>query len=553
MKVFFRSFIVLFLLAFPFQASAAWTDSLKTLPVQDAGRLKPFDTFARESLSLIYGKQVFKTEKDNVQRPAIEILMTWLLQPNAWLDIPLFEIRYSQLKATMKLAEEKKYFTFNEIANNDRFPVVMRELRDQIDRKEKLDPYFQAVQRLESQVFTFREIAAGRMLRLVPPKEGTAWIAAPDFPQPLQVKFTEMTKVFIEGLVSDGKDSAAQLEAQKKLESVVNEFKALAKAENPELYANETEIKMEASFNDFHPFKWAWIFCLLSAVVMSLVWILGKNSLYKLSWAFAFIGLGLQIYGFAIRAYLMERPPVTNMYETVVWVAFGSIVFSMIMEAIYRWRFILLAGTAVATLCLVMADMAPVVLDPSLQPLEPVLRSNYWLLIHVLTITVSYSAFFLAFALGDIGLILYLKGEKENLAKIKAITLAIYRSIQIGVALLGPGIILGGIWADYSWGRFWGWDPKETWALIVFLGYLAVLHGRLVGYVKDFGMICSGVVAFSLVIMAWYGVNFILGAGLHSYGFGAGGVEYVSVFVALHVMLVVFTAVVRFGRLKKSA
>jgi ABC-type transport system involved in cytochrome c biogenesis permease subunit len=197
--------------------------------------------------------------------------------------------------------------------------------------------------------------------------------------------------------------------------------------------------------------------------------------------------------------------------------------------------------------------MAPLILDPSLQPLEPVLRNNFWLLVHVMTITISYAAFFLAFALGDIGLFFYIKDEAKYRDRLKAVTLAIYRAMQIGVSCLAPGIILGGIWADYSWGRFWGWDPKETWALIALLGYLAVLHGRIGGWIKDFGMVASAVITFSLVIMAWYGVNFVLGAGLHSYGFGAGGVEYVSVFVALHILFVIFVGVVRFGRLKKTA
>jgi ABC-type transport system involved in cytochrome c biogenesis permease subunit len=125
--------------------------------------------------------------------------------------------------------------------------------------------------------------------------------------------------------------------------------------------------------------------------------------------------------------------------------------------------------------------------------------------------------------------------------------------MQIGVALLAPGIILGGIWADYSWGRFWGWDPKETWALIALLGYTAVLHGRLAGWLKDFGTIVTSVVSFSLVIMAWYGVNFVLGAGLHSYGFGAGGVEYVSAFVAAHLLFTLFVVMVRQGKLKEKA
>ena len=233
------------------------------------------------------------------------------------------------------------------------------------------------------------------------------------------------------------------------------------------------------------------------------------------------------------------------MYESVVWVSFGTLIFSLGIEYFYRWRFVLFAGTLVSAACLILADSAPVVLDSSLQPLQAVLNSNFWLTTHVLTITISYAAFFLAFALGDIGLILYLMGENENNPKLKAITLGIYRAMQVGVGFLAPGIILGGIWADYSWGRFWGWDPKETWALIVLLGYIAILHGRIAGLIKAYGMVVWSIVAFSLVIMAWYGVNYVLGAGLHSYGFGAGGVEYVAGFVGAHLLFVVFVSVLR--------
>jgi cytochrome c-type biogenesis protein CcsB len=248
----------------------------------------------------------------------------------------------------------------------------------------------------------------------------------------------------------------------------------------------------------------------------------------------------------------MGRAPVSNMYETVIWVAWGCILFAAILEWIYKQKFILFAGTLVGVVSLVIADFAPTVLDPTLQPLEPVLRSNYWLTIHVMTITISYAAFFLAFGLGDLGLIYYLRGEQKNQEKIKGIVNAIYRSMQIGVAFLAPGIILGGIWADYSWGRFWGWDPKETWALIALLGYLAVLHARLGGLIKNFGMVVTAIVTFSLVIMAWYGVNFVLGAGLHSYGFGAGGVEYVSAFIAAHFLFIIYVAIVRRGQMNKT-
>jgi ABC-type transport system involved in cytochrome c biogenesis permease subunit len=98
------------------------------------------------------------------------------------------------------------------------------------------------------------------------------------------------------------------------------------------------------------------------------------------------------------------------------------------------------------------------------------------------------------------------------------------------------------VWADYSWGRFWGWDPKETWALIADLGYLAVLHGRFSGWLRTFGTISASVVAFSGVVMAWYGVNFVLGVGLHSYGFGGGGVSYVAAVLAVQLVYVATAA-----------
>ncbi len=547
-----KTFLMSLIFFFSFFAQANLTEGLRGLPVQDGGRFKPFETFARESLQLIYGKDTFHMEKS--ERPAVEIVMTWLLQPSAWQDTPMFEVRYGDLKKGMKLASDRRYFSYNELMGNERLPTLMQELASKRETKEKLDPYYQSLQRLESQLFTFKEIASGKLIRVAPAKEGTSWLPVADLPEHLSAAFLEITKSFVQTLAVIGDaDKAKQREAQENLTQAVARFKTLSQAEQPDFYPVENKIKAELHFNSFHPFHWTWILYLIGAIFCFLAWILGKKVFYKPAWVLIIFGLLLHLYGFALRSYLTGRAPVSNMYETVVWVGFGTVLFAMVIEGIYRWKFILMSGALVGAFCLVLADMAPVILDPTLQPLEPVLRNNFWLMVHVLTITISYAAFFLAFALGDIGLIYYLKGEKKHAEKLKAITLAIYRAKQIGVAFLAPGIILGGIWADYSWGRFWGWDPKETWALIALLGYLAVMHGRLSGWIKDFGMVCSAILTFSLVIMAWYGVNYVLGAGLHSYGFGAGGVEYVSVFVALHLLFVIFTAVVRNGRLKNPA
>ncbi|HET9417994.1 MAG TPA: cytochrome c biogenesis protein CcsA, partial [Chthoniobacterales bacterium] len=116
----------------------------------------------------------------------------------------------------------------------------------------------------------------------------------------------------------------------------------------------------------------------------------------------------------------------------------------------------------------------------------------------------------------------------------------LYRVLQLGVLLLAAGTILGGVWANYSWGRFWGWDPKETWALIALLCYILTLHGRLAGWWTEFGLVVASVVCFLAVLMAWYGVNFVLGKGLHSYGFGIGGETYVAGFIIVDLAFVGF-------------
>jgi cytochrome c-type biogenesis protein CcsB len=522
-------------------------EALRALPIQDGGRIKPFDSFSREMLEIVYGKPSYE------KRAAYEIILTWMLSPQAWQGKKIFEVRNHKVLEALRLSSEQRYFTGEELFANERFGTLRQELQAKRAAQEKLDPYFQAVQRLENQFIIFQEIASGRLMKLVPPKTGenkADWIAIPEFQANQQEAFLNITKAFVTyiGLTADGGDKGQLAEAANALDAMVLKFEDVARAENPAAYNHDAKIKTEIHYSDLHPFRWAYIFYVLAATMMLLMWTLSKPVLMKPAWALVAVGFLFHTYGFALRMYLMDRAPVTNMYETVIWVSWGTIVFSSVLEWVYKFRVTLFAGALVGTVALVIADFAPTVLEPKLDPLVAVLRSNYWLTIHVMTITISYAAFFLAFGLGDVGLFYYLKGEEKNQEKIKAIVTAIYRAMQIGVAFLAPGIILGGIWADYSWGRFWGWDPKETWALIALLGYLAVLHARIGGLIKHFGMVVSAVITFSLVIMAWYGVNFVLGAGLHSYGFGAGGVEYVSGFVALHILFVVYVSVLRRGK-----
>jgi ABC-type transport system involved in cytochrome c biogenesis permease subunit len=231
-------------------------------------------------------------------------------------------------------------------------------------------------------------------------------------------------------------------------------------------------------------------------------------------------------------------------------------------EQVYpRWPFAL-SATFAAFLGAFTAWWSPV-LNENIEPLQPVLRDNFWLLIHVLTIVSSYGAGALAWGLGNIALAYYLFGKyrdpvvrtnvaagfgpaggetgdiephlgrrpPEACAHLAGYT---YKAVQVAVMLLITGTILGGLWADVSWGRFWGWDPKEVWALISGLVYLAILHGRYAGLFGNFGLAIGSVLGASAIMFSWYGVNFVLGAGLHAYGFGTGGQLEVGAVVLLN-------------------
>lgn len=526
-----------------FTAYAQVGEPLKGIPMQDAGRVKPFETFANESLQLIYGKRGFEGKS------ATEVVFTMFLVPDVWMKMPLIEVRHAGLKEALKITSTEKHFSAQSLFTNERIPLLFQELSTIRSRQEKLNPYYQAVERLENQLGLFQAIRSGQAMRFVPDPASDKWKSVNELEGEPREAFQKLAKAFVDAISANTEKPAATDE----LKSASAAFIETARKQAPENYADMKRIGWETHLNGFHPFKWAWIAYLIGVLFLAFNYYRPGGSLELGSWIFLGLGFFLHAYGMAVRIYLSGRPPVTNMYETVVWVPWGSVLFSFILERVQKNKMLLMCSSTVAVFCLILTDLAPTVLDSSIHPLEPVLRSTFWLSTHVLIITISYAAFFLAFAIGDLMLFYYLKDENKYAVQIRNGTHGIYRALQIGVVLLAAGTILGGIWADYSWGRFWGWDPKETWAFIALMGYLALLHGRLAGLVKNFQLAAGAIVAFSLVIMAWYGVNFVLGAGLHSYGFGAGGVEYVTGFVVLHLLYVAYVSTVRYGRQKSQS
>ena len=312
------------------------------------------------------------------------------------------------------------------------------------------------------------------------------------------------------------------------------------RALSPSIYPQDRQLRLEYFYNHFEGFYRA-IWCYGIALVILIAAYLRKRgrALQSLGVAIALLGLAFQASGILMRCMIAGRPPVTNMYESIIWVSFAVSLFGMIFFARYRAPVYLLAALPVTLIALLLVHQMPIAMPSSIDPLVPVLRDNFWLTIHVLTITLSYAAFALAMGFGHILLWRYARNPATASGD-APMHFWLYRVLQLGVLLLAAGTILGGVWANYSWGRFWGWDPKETWALIALLCYILTLHGRLAGWWTEFGLVVASVVCFLAVLMAWYGVNFVLGKGLHSYGFGIGGETYVAIFVIADLLFVAF-------------
>lgn len=511
---------------------AALVEVFGRLAIQEQGRVKPVDTFAREQVRILTGKESFRGEDP------VWTLLRWMADPQAAIEEANIELRNLKLKQSLGLAPEGRWFSLAELAGNP----GLREIRQRIMARHQSGEKLQGIERDEEQLLMrlhgLQALTSGEALTIVPHPAGLGqpWSAvvamdpAVPYPQGLPARATQAYSRMLEGV--HRQDLAQALAGARALAATLPQM-------GP--YPSQDQLEREIGYNRLHPFRLAWVLYLLGLLLLIGAGMAAGPLLYRGGLALVLAGFAMHAYGFWLRCTIAGRPPVTNMYESVVWVSLGAMAFALIFEALYRSRTFLMAACSVAIVGLVLADNLPAVLDPSIHPLTPVLRNNFWLTVHVLTITLGYAAFLLATGLGHMCLWHYLTGPDRR-ERLRGLTQALYRSLQVGVLLLAAGTILGGVWAAYSWGRFWGWDPKEVWALIALLGYLALLHGRFTGWIGPFGLAAGSVVAFMLVLMAWYGVNFVLGQGLHSYGFGNGGAGYVAGFAAADLAFVALVA-----------
>jgi len=511
--------------------------------IQDSGRRKPVDTFAKEALIRITGRSTY-TDRTGRKWWPNDFVLSALVETHDWKNEAMVLISSGQLIEQLGLDKTQRRFSFAQLTGSTELQRLATEAQALKRAEKPLNRVHQEALSVSDRLTLFAHVMDGSALLIIPAptKETDPWVDPLGWSKyyaearlrPIQIQLQTVATGYMQG---DGFD----------LSRAANQLRENLRALSPSIYPRDQQLRLEYFYNHFEAFYRAiWGYGIALVILIAAYLRKRGRALQNIGVAVAALGLVFQAAGIVMRCMIAGRPPVTNMYESIIWVSFAVSFFGMIFFARYRAPVYLLAALPVTLIALLLVHQMPIAMPASIDPLVPVLRDNFWLTIHVLTITLSYAAFALAMGFGHILLWRYARNPAAARAD-ASMHFWLYRVLQLGVLLLAAGTILGGVWANYSWGRFWGWDPKETWALIALLCYILALHGRLAGWWTQFGLAVASVVCFLAVLMAWYGVNFVLGKGLHSYGFGIGGETYVAIFVALDLLFVAF-AIWRYRR-----
>jgi ABC-type transport system involved in cytochrome c biogenesis permease subunit len=233
---------------------------------------------------------------------------------------------------------------------------------------------------------------------------------------------------------------------------------------------------------------------------------------------------------------LEGRPPVTNLYSSAVFIGWAAVLLGLVLERFFKDGIGLAAAAAVGATTQIIAHNLALGGD-TMEMMRAVLDTNFWLATHVITITLGYAATFMA---GFLAIVYVLRGlftRTLDDATAKALTRMVYGIVCFATLFSFIGTVLGGIWADQSWGRFWGWDPKENGALLIVLWNGVILHARWGGLIKERGLMNLAIFGNIVTSFSWFGVN-MLGVGLHSYGFMDAAFKWLMLFIGTQVILI---------------
>jgi cytochrome c-type biogenesis protein CcsB len=531
------------------------------LPILEGGRVKPLDSLARNSLLVIHSRQGFRYEGHTVGPD--EWILDVLFRPQVADRQPIFVIDDPDVIGLIgaKQTKNRNYFSFADLSSH------LDEIQKQASTAQPIAPqkrtrFQSAVVNLFDRVYLYYKLRNTLQLagspglgwelqslgtpdanlrhqdliqlaqfRILPPPAGAgpdAWqsvgqaLSGASSGGPLHPGLVPLAKL---NAAYVAEDPASFNQALVDMNGVVATLKpgALGHASN------------EITFNRAQPFFVGLSIYFVAFLVLCFSWIYKPELLRTTAYSLLCAGAIIHTLGLAARIILQGRPPVTNLYSSAVFVGWGAVILGLIVERMYRKGF----GTAVAA----AAGFASLIVAQNLgtegdtmEMMRAVLDSNFWLATHVVTITIGYAGTFLA---GSIAIAYALR--KHIVAKVDVETDKVLADMAYGIICFSlffsfVGTVLGGIWADQSWGRFWGWDPKENGALLIVLWNAIILHARMAGYVRERGIMVMAIFGNIITACSWFGVN-MLGVGLHSYGFMDQAFYALTTFIASQVVL----------------
>lgn len=549
------------------------------LAVLDGGRIKPFDSLARTNMLFISGQSDFNdAAEDGVEgktRPAI----LWLLETLAWgdprmgpaADYRVFRIDNEQLLIQLELKERpgSYRYSYKEILKSRDKLGQLIETAEKLDES-KRELFHSKVLELARRLKRYQMLALRETPTLVPSEPGSKkWLTLAEVDnaaaQPFQAAAESRAAAEVDRVLREsGKDPAtlSEVEAMRRvriIQQLAGEYarqygEAERKTFSPSAAAfgniltayRENKPKgfaeaiatyradyltsldpsfrdttrFETAFNAASPFIIAAFMYVFAAVFMALSWLGWSTPLRKAALGLAGVALVLHVAGLFGRMYLMGRPLVfvTNLYSSALLIGCAAVAGCLVMERLFKNGIGLVVGTTLGAITVKIAHHLTIDGSDTLGNLVAVLDTNFWLASHVTTVTLGYSATYIAGLLG----IAYIAWGLffTTLSKEKHIALGnmLYGVICFATLLSFVGTVLGGIWADQSWGRFWGWDPKENGAVLIVIWNALILHARWCGLVRQRGMAVLAVVGIMVTTWSWFGTN-QLGVGLHNYGF----------------------------------
>ncbi|NWF66766.1 MAG: cytochrome c biogenesis protein CcsA [Campylobacterales bacterium] len=516
--------------------------------VQDfGGRIKPINTLSHEIVN-----KVARTDNLFGLHPN-QIILGMITRPNEWQQVKMIKVEHPDVKDIVGVNKNDKLLAFSDFFDfNSPQPYKLAQYIDEASRKKPSmqTKFDKEIIKVDEKINICYMLYTGALLKIYPKQNDLTnkWLSPIEA---IDVDNKDESD-FVKKITTDyfmAIDKALEKKEWNEANIALNEIKKYQEFYGADILPTNMKKNSEILYHEIQIFEKLFPYFLVISIMLLIVGFikifkkeinLSKHT--KLLTIFVYLGFAMQTIGLLIRWYISGHAPWSDGYESMIYISWATILAGIMLSK--ESAFTMGATTFLTALILFVSHLSW--MDPQITNLVPVLKS-YWLTIHVSLITASYGFLALGGLLGFITLILYIFMNSSNMLNVKSTQKELIKineiSLIIGLMMLTIGNFLGGVWANESWGRYWGWDPKETWALVTILVYTFVIHIRFIKSLKDdFYFVVSSVLAISSVIMTYFGVNFYL-SGLHSYA--KGDPVPVPTFVyatALTVMIVIILA-----------